>query len=99
MKLNIATTLIALCLALPVASSGAVAAQEEGDCIQGRQIQEAISDGLIMELAQALQLAGIDGKPLSEPEVCRFGGEMQYRVNIMNANGEAERVVLNAEAN
>jgi hypothetical protein len=98
MKLKVASILCAFCLALPLVSSGAVAAQEEGECIQGRQIQEAISDGLIMELAEALQIAGIDGKPLSEPEVCRFDGEIQYRVNIMNPNGEAERVVLNAQA-
>jgi hypothetical protein len=46
-----------------------------------------------------MENAGVSGKPLSEPEVCNIGGERQYRVNIMNENGEAERIVLNAQAN
>lgn len=101
MKLTLITLFAAVCLTLPVdlAATGAVAAQEEGECISGRQIQEAIGDGEIMELATALDAAGVNAKPLSEPEVCQFDGQRQYRVNIMNASGEAERIVLNAQAN
>ena len=98
---TIVTTLAALALALPlaVASFEAPAAQEEGDCIRGRQIQQAINDGEILELADAMAAAGIDAKPLSEPEVCRNDGRAQYRVNIMNSYGDAERIVLNAQGN
>jgi hypothetical protein len=96
---TIATTISAIALALPLAfaSFGAPAAQEEGECISGRQIQQAINDGEILELADALAAAGIDAKPLSEPEVCRTDGQRMYRVNIMNSYGEAERIVLNAQ--
>lgn len=100
MKLRITSVIAAVLMTLPLAS-GVAAAQEEDatDCIRGRQIQQAISNGEIMELAEAMRDAGVDGKPLSEPEVCRIDGQAQYRVNIMNASGEAERIVLNAQAN
>lgn len=98
---TIATTLAAVLLALPLAltSLGAPVAQEDGDCISGRQIQEAINEGEIVDLADAMAAEGIDGKPLSQPDVCRTSGRLQYRVNIMNSYGEAERIVLNAQAN
>jgi hypothetical protein len=98
---TIATTLAAVVLALPLAVSslGGAAAQQDVDCLSGRQIQQAINDGEILGLAQAMTAAGVDGKPLSEPEVCRSDGRVQYRVNIMNSYGEAERIVLNAQGN
>jgi hypothetical protein len=97
---RIATTLAAVVIALPLAfaSLGAAAAQDD-ECISGRQIQQAINDGQILELAEAMDAEGINGKPLSEPDVCRVNGRLQYRVNIMNSYGEAERIVLNAQAN
>jgi hypothetical protein len=101
MKLTIATTLAAVCLALPLALVPLTvsAAQEEGECIGGPQIQRLISGGEIMDLAEALGQAGIDGKPLSEPKLCKLDGQLVYRLNIINAQGEAERVVLNAQLN
>jgi hypothetical protein len=98
---SLLSTIAAVMIALPlvVAAPVGLAAQEDGDCLSGRQIQEAISDGAILDLFQAMENAGVSGKPLSEPEVCNIGGERQYRVNIMNENGEAERIVLNAQAN
>ena len=85
-----------LALTSSVASFGAASAQD-GECLRGRQIQQAIDSGEIMELADAMDAAGINEKPLSQPEVCRIGGRAQYRVNIMNSYGEAERIVLNAQ--
>jgi hypothetical protein len=101
MNIIIATTLNALCLSLPLmlAPLTASAAQEEGDCVGGRQIQQMIRGGEIMDLAEALGQAGIDGKPLSEPELCNIDGQLVYHLNIINARGEAERVVLNAQLN
>lgn len=98
---RIATTIAAALLALPIAltSFGAPAAQEEGECISGRQIQQAINDGEIVDLADAMQAEGVEGKPLSQPDVCRSSGQLQYRINIMNSSGEAERIVLNAQGN
>jgi hypothetical protein len=99
--ITIAKTVAAVALALPLAlaSFGAPAAQEEGDCITGRQIQQAINDGDIVDLADAMQAEGVRAKPLSQPDVCRVGGQLKYRVNIMNSYGEAERIVLNAQGN
>jgi len=92
-------TAITMALSLGLASFGAAAAQEAGACLQGRQIQQAIDAGEILELADALNAAGVDEKPLSQPEVCDINGRLQYRVNIMNSYGEAERIVLNAQGN
>ena len=99
--ITIAKPVAAIALALPIAlaSFGAPAAQEEGDCISGRQIQQAINDGDIIDLADAMQAEGVKAKPLSQPDVCRIGGRLQYRLNIMNSYGEAERIVLNAQGN
>jgi uncharacterized membrane protein YkoI len=101
MKLNPATILAAMLLTLPLAMGpvSASAAQEEGECVGGRQIQRLIGDGQIMDLAEALASAGVEGKPLSEPELCNEGGQLVYHLNIINGQGEAERVVLNAQLN
>lgn len=101
MKTIIATSIAALCLAFPASLSplSATAAQEEGECVGGRQIQQLIGEGEIMDLAQALRRGGIDGKPLSEPEVCNEGGRLFYHLNIINGQGDAERIVLNAQLN
>jgi|SRR5687767_7233552 hypothetical protein len=101
MNFTIATTLTAVCLALQLILMpfSASAAQEEGECVGGRQIQQMISGGEIMDLAEALGQAGIDAKPLSEPELCNIDGQLVYHLNIINARGEAERVVLNAQLN
>jgi uncharacterized membrane protein YkoI len=52
-----------------------------------------------MDLAEALAQAGVEGKPLSEPELCNEGGQLVYHLNIINGQGDAERVVLNAQLN
>jgi uncharacterized membrane protein YkoI len=97
MKLIITTVLAAILLTLPLGPASA--AQEEWDCVGGRQIQLLIGEGQIMDLAEALAEAGVDGKPLSEPELCNEGGQLVYHLNIINRQGEAERVVLNAQLN
>lgn len=99
MKLSIATTLAVLSLVLAMAPVSASAAQEEGECVGGRQIQDLIGGGEIMDLAEALARSGIDGKPLSEPELCNEGGQLVYHLNIINGQGDAERIVLNAQLN
>jgi uncharacterized membrane protein YkoI len=101
MTLGITTTLAALCLTLPLvlAPLTASAAQEEGECVGGREIQQLISGGEIMDLAEALAEAGVDGKPLSQPELCNQGGRLVYHLNIINGQGNAERIVLNAQLN
>jgi hypothetical protein len=101
MKLDLATILAAVLLTVPLALGpvSASAAQEEGECIGGRQLQRLIGEGQILDLAEALARAGVDGKPLSEPELCMQGGQLVYHLNIINGHGEAERVVLNAQLN
>ena len=101
MKLTLHNVVAAILLTLPLALGpvSASAAQEEGDCVGGRQIQRLIGEGQIMDLAEALAQAGVEGKPLSEPELCNEGGQLVYHLNIINGQGDAERVVLNAQLN
>jgi len=98
--ITISKTVAAIALALPIAltSYGTPAAQEEGECISGLQIQQAITAGRIMDLADALSEAGIKGMPLSEPEVCRIDGALKYRVNVKSGS-DYDREVLNAQRN
>jgi hypothetical protein len=75
---------------------GATMAQDYGDCLNKRDIQQAIEDGKISPLADVMAQAGINERPLSV-QVCEVDGSPHYVVNMMDSYGDGQRIVLNAQ--
>ncbi len=102
MKRAIAIVVAGLGLALPfgLASSGAAAAQEQGDCVGAREAQQAVESGQIMELPDAARRAGLERKFIGQQaQLCNVDGSPHWVVSVMNNSGESERIVLNAQGN
>ena len=70
----------------------------EGECLGRRIIQQRIDSGQLRQLSAAMSSAGVEGKIISSgAEVCMIDGQWQWRVNVMDANGESRPVTLPAE--
>jgi hypothetical protein len=66
-------------------------------CMSNRELQAAIESGEIAPVAQVLDQAGVgrDTQVLSV-EVCQQNGGWAYFVGVINAQGEAQTLVLPA---
>jgi len=70
----------------------------DGECLGKRVIQQRIDSGQLRQLSEAMAAAGVDGKIISSgAEVCMVDGQWQWRVNVMDANGESRPVTLPAQ--
>ena len=67
-----------------------------GNCLSEQDIRERLTEGRITSLANAMNRAGVKGRPLSV-QVCDVDGSDHYVVNMMDSEGESESVTLNAE--
>jgi hypothetical protein len=86
---------IAVALTLGLAATGTATAQS---CLDNRQIQEAVSSGQIMSLADVLASAGIDGSAeILSVQVCDEGGGLVYIIGVLTPDGEAQNLVLGAQ--
>ena len=88
----LAATIVALLAGLGL--PGAVMAQ--ADCLSRQDIQDRLEQGLIAPLADAMNRAGVKGRPLSV-QVCDVDGSDHYIVNMMDSDGESQSLTLNAE--
>lgn len=96
MKTQIPNLPASIALALVLALAGGTVAQAE--CLDNRQIQEAVSSGQIMSLADVLSSAGIDGSAqVLNVAVCDEGGRLVYKIGVLTASGEAQNLVLDAQ--
>lgn len=86
---------MAMALLAGIGLPGAAVAQDDA-CLSKQDIQNRLSQGLIAPLADAMNRAGIKGRPLSV-QVCDVGGSDHYIVNMMDSDGESQSVTLNAE--
>ena len=89
----LAATIVAMLAGIGL--PGPVAAQG-GNCLSKQDIQNRLAQGLIAPLADAMDRAGVKGRPLSV-QVCDVDGSDHYIVNMMDSEGESESVTLNAE--
>ena len=89
----LASIAVALALGLAVASPAQAQA-----CLDNRQIQEAVSSGQIMSLADVLASAGIDGSAeILSVQVCDEGSGLVYIIGVLKPDGEAQNLVLSAQ--
>lgn len=73
-------------------------AAQDGRCLDRREIQEKIDSGELIQLSQAMDEAGVDGKIISSAaQVCEVDGQWQWRVNVMDSSGESRPVTLPAQ--
>jgi predicted ATPase len=73
-------------------------AAQDGRCLDRREIQEKIDSGELIQLSQAMDQAGVDGKIISSAaQVCEVDGQWQWRVNVMDSSGESRPVTLPAQ--
>jgi hypothetical protein len=97
MKTLISKILASVAVALAIALAGSVPAQAQS-CLDNRQIQEAVSSGQIMSLADVLASAGIDGSAeVLSVQVCDEGGGLVYIIGVLTPDGEAQNLVLSAQ--
>jgi len=74
------------------------ASAQDGRCLDRREIQEKIDSGELIQLSQAMDQAGVDGKIISSAaQVCQVDGQWQWRVNVMDSYGESRPVTLPAQ--
>ncbi|HEY9012005.1 MAG TPA: hypothetical protein VIN06_13400 [Devosia sp.] len=92
--MNILAAMVVAMLA-GIGLPGTALAQER-DCLSKQDIQNRLAQGLIAPLADAMNRAGVKGRPLSV-QVCDVDGSDHYIVNMMDSDGESESVTLNAE--
>lgn len=64
-------------------------------CLGKREIQQAVSDGQILPLAQILAAGGIDASSVVSFQVCDRGGGLAYVLQVYEG-GEAKTIVLDA---
>ncbi len=89
---------IALALALALALAGTGPTQSQA-CLDNRAIQDAVSSGQIMSLAEVLASAGIDASAkIPNPiQVCDEGGRLVYIVDVLSADGQMQTLRLSAQ--
>lgn len=88
---------VGLALSLFLSAIGPAAAQEGGDCLSPREIQDKVSSGEIVTVDEAMSADGIEERPLGQTKVCRRNGNLEYHVNIMDEYGDTDTKVLNAQ--
>ncbi len=67
-------------------------------CLDRYQIQEAVASGQIRSLDAVLAAAGVDGSTtVLNVEVCDEGGRLVYIVGVLNPDGSAQNLVLDAQ--
>jgi len=86
---------MAMALSAGIGLPGVAVAQGDA-CLSKQDIQDRLSQGLIAPLADAMNRAGVKGRPLSV-QVCDVDGSDHYIVNMMDSDGESQSVTLNAE--
>ena len=98
MNRSIVSILAAGMMALPLGFGpvGSAVAQGYDDCLNKRDIQQAIESGEIAPLADIMDRAGIKDRPLSV-QVCQIDGSPHYVVNMMDSYGDGQSIVLNAQ--
>lgn len=96
---NLIAALVAAVLLAGAWGAGVVpAAAQEGRCLDRREIQEKIDSGELVQLSQAMDRAGVEGKIISSAlQVCEIEGRWQWRVNVMDSYGESRPVTLPAQ--
>ena len=87
---------MAMALLAGIGLPGAAVARGGDACLSKQDIQDRLKQGLIAPLADAMNRAGIKGRPLSV-QVCDVDGSDHYIVNMMDSDGESQSVTLNAE--
>jgi hypothetical protein len=86
---------IAVALALGLTAASPAVAQA---CLDNRQIQEAVSSGQIMSLADVLAAAGIDrSAEVLSVQVCDEADGLVYIIGVLTPDGEAQSLVLRAQ--
>jgi hypothetical protein len=96
---NLIAAIVAAVLLAGALGAGVMpAAAQEGRCLDRREIQEKIDAGELVQLSQAMDRAGVDGKIISSAlQVCEIDGQWQWRVNVMDSSGESRPVTLPAQ--
>ena len=71
---------------------------QDGPCLDRREIQAKIDSGELIQLSEAMNAAGVDGKIISSAaQVCQVDGQWTWRVNVMDSSGESRPVTLPAQ--
>lgn len=101
MRSLVATSLLALLFVLPLPLGTASAAvAQDGNCVSSREAQQAVEAGEVLGLADAASRQGEGQKYIGEEaRLCDIDGAPHWVVNMMNEQGESERIVLNAQGN
>jgi len=93
---NVSTLLIAAAAAAFL--NGATPADAQNTCLGNAQIQQMVSAGQILPLNEILAHAGLGRgtKVLPPVKVCSEGGALYYQLKVLDGNGAARNLNLNA---
>lgn len=90
----------ALVLSLPLSLASSLATAQDRDCLNAKQAQRLVESGDLLDVPEALSRAGVENaRPIGQARLCDRDDVPHWIVNVMNAYGDSERIVLNAQAN
>ncbi len=93
----VAGFVLALFFALLLGLSEPALAQADG-CLGKREIQAMVESGEVLQVSEAQDAAGIEGKIISSSaQLCQVDGQWQWLVNVMDSYGESKPVTLPAQ--
>ena len=92
---RLASLVLALGLIVPL---GVMPAAAQEACWDNSAIQAALADGSIQPVAAVLSREGIDpSTEVLSVKVCEQGGALVYVLAVLEANGQARNLTLNAQ--
>lgn len=98
MNRKITTTLVALWLAMPLVLTSVGSASAQDSCVSAREAQPLVERGGVLSVDEAMRREGVSTRP-SSVQLCNPGGDAYWLVNVMDAQADAKRIVLNAQTN
>lgn len=98
MNFRMTTLVTALWLAMPLALTSVGPASAQDSCVSAREAQPLVERGMVLSVDEAMRREGVETRP-SSVQLCNPDGEAFWLINVMNAQADAKRIVLNAQTN
>ena len=95
----IRTLVAVMTAAMMMVSAGPMPAGAQESCLSNRDLQAAIARGDIAPVAEVLQREGIDkNTEVLSVEACQSNGGLAYYIGVIDAQGQARTLVLQASS-
>ena len=98
MTLKFTTLVTAFWLTVPLALTSVGPAAAQDGCVSAREAQPLVEQGQVLSVDEAMRREGVETRP-SSVQLCNPDGDAFWLINVMTAQADAKRIVLNAQTN